>query len=314
MKVFKSTLVLLALCIATTVYGQKTINKSFKGVERIRLEIASGNGIIKKGNSDEVKVNLVYTYDDDEYEATFDQKGDVLRMREEFSNRRRRWNNRGKSEWTLEIPDGMIVNINTGSSNLEIEGLEIELTANSGSGNVDVADLTGDTRLTSGSGNIRIKVIDGELKANTGSGNIRLSDAKGDADLSTGSGTIRVLGAEGALRFNTGSGNVDASGVVITGRSMFSTGSGNVDVELGAALDGDVQISTGSGNSVLDFNGNKVEGRFAMEASSKSRISAPFSFDREYKERGHYVKEATVGSKDIRIDISSGSGSARVRK
>ena len=314
MKVFKSTLVLLALCIATTVYGQKTIDKSFKGVERIRLEIASGNGIIKKGNSDEVKVNLVYTYDDDEYEATFDQKGDVLRMREEFSNRRRRWNNRGKSEWTLEIPDGMMVNINTGSGNLEIEGLEIELTANSGSGNVDVADLSGDTRLTSGSGNIRIKVIDGELKASTGSGNIRLSDAKGDADLNTGSGTIRVLGAEGALRFNTGSGNVDASGVVITGRSTFSTGSGNVDVELGAALDGDVRISTGSGNSVLDFNGNKVEGRFAMEASSKSRISAPFSFDREYEERGHYVKEATVGSKDIRIDISSGSGSARVRK
>lgn len=314
MKVFKTTLILLALCIATTAYSQKTINKTFKGVKNLRINIASGSGIIKKGSSDEVKVTLEYTYDDDDYEPTFDQKGDVLRIKEEFNNRRGNWNNRGKSEWTLEIPDGMRVNINTGSGNLEISGLEVDLTMSSGSGNVDVEGITGEISLNTGSGSISIQEVNGDLRANTGSGNIRVSDAKGDTDINTGSGTIRASNIEGGMQLNNGSGNVNASGLVITSRSSFSTGSGNVDIELGAELNGDVKLSTGSGNAVLDFNGMKVEGKFALKANSKNSISAPFSFDEEYKERGSYVKQATVGSKDIRIDISTGSGSAKVRK
>ncbi|GAB5523769.1 MAG: hypothetical protein Roseis2KO_16410 [Roseivirga sp.] len=323
MKIFKTTLILLALCLVTSVYGQKTINKTFDGVESIRINIASGNGIIKKSNSDQVKVTLEYTYDDDDYEPSFDQNGTTLRIKEEFDRGRRNWNMRGKSEWTLEIPDGLRVDMNTGSGNIEITGLSIELDASSGSGNVEVDNITGDTRLSTGSGNIDARNMDGELRANTGSGTIRVSDGKGDADLNTGSGNIRASRLEGAFEMNTGSGNVDAVAMIITDHSRFSTGSGNVDVELGGELNSDLQLTTGSGNATLDFNGVKIEGKFTMEANSKNSISAPFSFDKEYEEDGgngwrgrnkRYVKEATIGSKDIRIDISSGSGSARVRK
>ncbi len=313
----------MALCVVTTVYGQKTINKTFDGVESIRINMASGNGIIKKSNSNQVKITLEYTYDDDDFEPSFDQNGTTLRIKEEFSGGGRNWNIRGKSEWTLEIPDGLRVDMNTGSGDLEITGLNIELDANSGSGNVEAENITGDTRLSTGSGNIYARNVDGELRANTGSGTIRVSDVKGDTDLNTGSGNIRANGMEGALQLSTGSGNVDAVGVIITDHSRFSAGSGNVDVELGGELSSDLQLTTGSGNAVLDFNGVKIEGKFTLEASSKNSISAPFNFDKEYEEdngnsrRGRnkrYIKEATIGSKDIRIDVSSGSGSARVRK
>ncbi len=323
MKIFKTTLILLALCLATSVYGQKTINKTFSGIEDIRINIASGNGIIKKGNSDEVKVTLEYTYDDDDYEPSFDQNGSTLRIREEFDRGRRNWNIRGKSKWTLEIPDGLMVDMNTGSGNIEITGLKVELDANSGSGNVDVENITGDTRLTTGSGNIYARNMNGRLKANTGSGTIRVSDVDGDTNLSTGSGNIRASRLKGGLEMTTGSGNVDALGIIVTDYSRFFTGSGNVDVELGGEPNSDIELNTGSGNATLDFNGVTIEGRFTMEASSKNSISAPFSFDKEYDEESgsgwrsrnkRYVKEAKIGSKDIRIDISSGSGSARVRK
>lgn len=323
MKIFKTTLILLALCLVTTVYGQKTINKTFDGVESIRINIASGNGIIKKGTSNQVKITLEYTYDDDDYEPSFNQNGSTLRIKEEFNRRGRNWNNRGRSEWTLEIPDGLSVDMNTGSGNIEIAGLNIELDASSGSGNVEADNITGDTRLSTGSGNIYAMNMDGNLRVNTGSGTIRVSDVKGDADLNTGSGNIRASRLEGGLELSTGSGNVDAVGVIITDHSRFSTGSGNVDVELGGEPNSDLQLTSGSGNATLDFNGVKIEGKFTMEASSKNSISAPFDFDREYDEdngnsrRGRYkryIKEAQIGSKDIRIDISSGSGSARVRK
>lgn len=314
----------MALCLVTTVYGQKTINKTFDGVDNIRINIASGNGYIKKSSSNQVKVTLEYTYDDDDYEPSFDQNGGTLRIKEEFNRGSRNWNNRGKSEWTLEIPDGLTVDMSNGSGNIEIIGIKVELDARSGSGNVEIEDISGDSRLSTGSGNIYVKNLDGQLKASTGSGTIRVSEVVGDATVNTGSGNIRANGVEGGLQFSTGSGNVDAMGVVITDHSRFSTGSGNVDVSLGGELSSDVQLSTGSGNATLDFNGVTIEGKFTMEANSKNSISAPFQFDKEYEEdnggysrRGRnkrYVKEATVGSKDIRIDISSGSGSARVRK
>lgn len=323
MKIFKTTLILAALCLVTVAYGQKTVNKTFNGVESIRISIASGNGIVKKGSSQEVKISLEYTYDDDEYEPSFEQVGTTLRIKEEFKSRNRNWNNRGRSEWTLTIPDGLIVDMNTGSGNIEITGLEIELKANSGSGNVEVDRVTGDTRLSTGSGNISVRDMAGELRVNTGSGTIRVDNVSGDSDLNTGSGNIRVNGAEGAMGYNTGSGNIDATGLIITDESKFSTGSGNVDVALGGELDGDVRLSTGSGNATLDFNSFEIEGKFTMQASSENSISAPFRFDKEYDEDGgrgwrgrnkRYVKEATIGTKDVRIDIGTGSGSVRVRK
>lgn len=314
-------MILAALFIATAVYGQKTINKTFDGIEDIRISIASGNAIIKKGTGQQVKITVEYTYDDDEYEPTFDQDGSRLRIKEEFE-RRGRWNNRGRSEWTLEIPDGLTMDLNTGSGNIEISGLEIELEANSGSGNLEIQDINGHSRLSTGSGNIYVETLQGELRANTGSGNIRVRSANGDTDLNTGSGNIRIADSEGGMSVNTGSGGIDATGVAITDNSRFSTGSGSIEVVLSAELNSDISLSTGSGSATLDFNGQPIAGRFTMEASSKNGISAPFRFDKEYEEDGRsgwrgrnkrYVKEATVGSKDIRIDMSSGSGSVRVR-
>ena len=310
-----------ALFMATAAFGQKTIDKTFENIKFIRVEIASGNAIVKKSDSDKIKVTVEYTYDDDEYAPDFRVSGSNLRIREEFERgRRRNWNNRGRSEWTLEIPDGLELDLNTGSGNVDIEGVNLLMRASSGSGNVSLENTDGDTRVNTGSGNITVYTAKGELSANTGSGTIRVRDLEGDSDLNTGSGNIRASGVSGSARYNTGSGNIDADNITLTDHSRFSTGSGNVTVKLGAELNFDLDLSTGSGNATLDFNGQKIEGKFFMEASSKNSISAPFSFDEEYESDGGYgrrnrrwVKEATIGSKDIRIDISSGSGSARVR-
>jgi len=322
MKTFKTTLFLALLFMATTAFGQKTIEKTFSGVEDIRLSVASGSIVVKKASGSDVKVTLEYNYDDDDYEAEFDQSGSRLRMGEEFKNRRN-WNNRGRSEWTLEIPDGMSLDMNTGSGNIEVLNVEADILASSGSGRVEVEGIKGYSRLTTGSGSISAEDMEGELKVNTGSGAIRVRDINGDSDLNTGSGSIRVNNATGGMQYNTGSGSIDAINVSITDHSRFNTGSGSIDVVLSAALDSDVSLNTGSGSATLDFNGQTIEGKFTLEASGKNNISAPFKFDKEYEEEGgrgwrgrdkRYIKEAEIGSKNIHIDISTGSGSARVKK
>lgn len=320
MRKLKSTLFIALLCTAISAQAQETIQKTFSGVERIKLTTASGNGTIKKGNTDEVKVTLTYTYDEDDYQPEFEQRGTSLIIEEEF--RRSRYT-RGYSEWTLEIPDGLALDFKTGSGNIEIEGLTIEIQANSGSGNIEVMDVKGDTRANTGSGNIEVEDVEGNVDANTGSGSIRIRSINGDTDLNTGSGNIRGAQIEGAISMNTGSGNIEMLDAILNGSSSLRTGSGNARIVLAATLNTDISINTGSGNATLDFNGQEIEGRFIMKAQDKDDIRAPFKFDgvrgddddddRGWR-RGNYTKEAEIGNKDIVIKISTGSGRAEVKK
>jgi len=321
MRKLKSTLfTLLFLFAVTAAYAQETVEKTYTGIKSIRLTTASGNGTIKKSNTNEVKVHLRYTYDKDVYTPSFEQKGDRLTIEEDF--KRSRWS-RGYSEWTLEVPDGIELDFKTGSGNIEVMGVNIEIRSNTGSGNIEIEEVTGEVRANTGSGNITFSQVEGSLDANTGSGSIRLDRTKGDANLNTGSGNIRSNGIEGELSMNTGSGNIDVIDAIITGASSFNTGSGNAEVSLGGSLDYDMSVSTGSGDAILDFNGQEISGEFIMRASDKDDIRAPFSFDEAYEDerggnygrrgRNGYVKEAKVGSKDIQIKISTGSGRAVVK-
>lgn len=320
-KLKTSLFTLLFLFAVTAAFAQETVEKSYTGIKSIRLTTASGNGTIKKSSNNEVKIHLRYTYDKDVYTPSFEQKGDRLYVEEDFT--RSRWT-KGYSEWTLEVPDGIELEFKTGSGNIEVKGVDIEIRSNTGSGNIEIEEVSGDVRANTGSGNITFSQVEGMLDANTGSGSIRLDRTKGEADLNTGSGNIRSNGIEGELSMNTGSGNIDVTNAIITGASRINTGSGNAQIILGGSLDYDLSVNTGSGNATLDFDGQEISGEFYMRASEKGDIRAPFRFDKEYEDdrgrsynrRGRsngYVKEAKVGSKDIQIKISTGSGRAVVK-
>ena len=312
----KFSLFLIASFFGVTVFGQQTITKTYDGVKDIRLNTSAGDGIIKKGNSNQVKVTLEYTYDDDSFEPIFEQNGTRLELREEFERGSR---TSGRSTWTLEIPDDIDLMFNTGSGDLQIDDLKIELRSNLGSGDIELRDLTGDIDVNTGSGDIDVDNLDGDLNANTGSGRIVIADSKGNLDVNTGSGDIRLNRITGALGVNVGSGDITATGLNITGSSSFNSGSGDSEVVLASVLNHDISVNSGSGDAVLDFNGNKIEGEIVMKASKRNgRIEAPFSFDKEYEEdKGRQVimiKEAKIGNKDIRIRVSTGSGTARIIK
>lgn len=319
---FKTTLTLLIFfSTLLTVQAQEKIERTFTGIKNIRLTTSSGNGTIKKSSSNEVKVTIEFTYDEEDYTPKFDQSGDRLYIEEDF--RRSRWT-KGYAEWTLEIPDGLELEFKTGSGNIEVLGVDVELNSNTGSGNIQVDRVNGSVRANTGSGNISIRDVAGRTSANTGSGSIRLDNVKvqNGARFNTGSGNIRAREIEGELDFNTGSGNIDVEDAIITGNSSFNTGSGNAQVTLAAELDYDLSLNTGSGNATLDFNGQDIAGEFYMRANDKDNIRAPFRFDKEYEPsrnngyrgRNGYVKEAKIGSKNIKIRITTGSGSAVVRQ
>lgn len=143
---------------------------------------------------------------------------------------------------------------------------DVELTATTGSGNIDAGGIGGALRAQTGSGNITAsQVTGGEIKVQTGSGNIRLSNANGSLRAQTGSGSIDIGGKPaGEWRLRTGSGNVTLS----LGNNPFtleaSTGSGSIRTAQTLAMEGSfdrhhvsgrangggplVSVATGSGD------------------------------------------------------------------
>lgn len=314
MKIIK-LLTLLSFLSLSVQAQEKSIEKSFSGVKSIRLSVASGDVFVEKGsNTVEVKVN--HDYDDDEVEFVFDQSGSRLEMKEDFSNSRR---SSGFSKWYLSIPDGLDVQFNSGSGDVKVEDIDIELKVNSGSGDFSGDEVKGEVSVNIGSGDISFVDCVADLTSNSGSGDVQVDRYNGELTANVGSGDVNVGSATGAFSVNAGSGELEIRGIEITDKSSFNAGSGDVEIELSKALDHDISVNSGSGDAVLDFNGNEIAGEITMTVKKNGGdIIAPFDFDTsEEIDEGKNTKirkTAKIGSKDIEIKISSGSGDAVIKK
>jgi DUF4097 and DUF4098 domain-containing protein YvlB len=154
---------------------------------------------------------------------------------------------------------GNIIRIGARHENLHNISIEYEIEApadafletNSGSGNINDDGIGENAKLSTGSGNIRATGLHGGFSVNTGSGDIYAEQTgQGDVKAQTGSGNVELKNLHGGLRAGTGSGDIKAGGTP-TSPWHLETGSGNVELWAGNAgltLD----ASTGSGSIHTD--------------------------------------------------------------
>jgi hypothetical protein len=304
----------LVLCIASLAQD-KTVSKSFNGIKNIRLKTGSSDIDLKKSTGSEVKVTFRYSHDDD-YKPAFEPDGSRLNLEDDFSG----GSHSGNSKWILEIPDNLSLTITSGSGDITLESLSINIKSNTGSGDILITSADGDIDFNTGSGNVEVTGTNGKIRINTGSGDIKAAKGSGSYSFNAGSGTIKLDEVKGDFVVNTGSGNIAAKAVIMTGSSSFNTGSGDATVSLSGPLDNNVSVNSGSGDSKLDFNGNAINGEVIMTANKKGgEIVAPFSFDKEETvQEGdsspRIRKTAKLGTKSIKIKVGTGTGTAEIAK
>lgn len=303
--------------IATLAVGAQTINKTFSGIKSILISTSAGDVILAKGSSNDVQVKVTSTYSSDEYQPVFAQIGSTLTIKEDFKRR----SVSGKSTWQLTVPDGLDVQVSSGSGNVEASDLKITVSANTGSGDYTWKNVSGNSKINTGSGDIKLDTYQGDVDLNTGSGNIEISKSAGNLHANTGSGSISLAGVKGGVFANTGSGDIKATEIAFTSKGKFNSGSGDVLLVLSSPLSYDVELNSGSGDAVLDCKGTKLEGKVVMTVSKKhGNIKAPFNFDKteELNDDGddntRIRKTVQLGSSQTEIKISTGSGTAEVRK
>lgn len=222
---------------------------------------------------------------------------------------------RGTEAWAdmkILIPPGKRVDVNVGvgdavstnvASDLSIDVASASVTVNghkgslhldTGSGRVDVRDVTGADEFTSdaGSGTVTVRNATARrMKLDSGSGGLDADNLIADElNVDVGSGHVRVdrTTAE-RVRLETGSGGVSLELRNSPKTLDVESGSGSVTLTLPASLDAEVDIETGSGGIDTDF---------AVQLNRMERRRL----------RG------TIGKGTGRIRIETGSGSVRLRK
>jgi len=308
-------LFIIFLVISVSSKAQE-VTKTFKEIKQIIITTSSSDIILAKGSSKDVEVKVTFTYSPKDFEPIFQQAGDVLKLQEKYANN----SSNGDSKWTITIPDGINVKTNSGSGNVEAADLKVSIKSNSGSGSYSWRNLSGESSISTGSGEIHLDSYSGQANISAGSGAIYVNNCQGDVNAGTGSGTISINGFKGVIKAGSGSGEVNAEKFTLTGKSSFGTGSGSVLVKLSEPIAFPISIGSGSGKAVLDCNGLKLAGHITMSASKEyGKIMAPFNFDKteEIDEKGNdrimIQKTVQLGNATTEIKITTGSGTAEIK-
>ncbi len=310
-------LVLLVCSLSSAAFAKKTkvIEKTFDHVKELNVETILGDCIIKQGDGDKISIRVEYTYDDDDFEATFKERDGTLYVEEELDGN----NVKGESEWLIVVPEGIDIEFKSATGGLKASGLSGELEARSGTGSMIISGFNGELEANSGTGDITLSDSEGEFELSSGTGNVTVKNAGGSFDASSGTGNVKIVKAEGDFEARSGTGHVEALELSLDDYGEFSSGTGNTEIDLPAGESYELEISSGTGKASIECGGADLNAYVEMSAKKRSgKISSSFDFeDEEEFERNDktYVRKwFTEGSGARKIEIRTGTGRAKIKK
>lgn len=332
--ILTTTLSAMFLLFSVQIHAEEQkIEKKFSSKSTISISTISGNCMIYKGETNEIIVSLNYTYPSKCFDYSIDEKSNAIKISERFSG-----SCSGESEWVITVPQTTKVDVNTVSGDVLVVGINAEVNVNTVSGDITLQSIiaervvaktaSGDLELskvsselsfTTASGDININGASGEYRISSASGGFEAKDFNGNLSLSTASGDVDLISSTGSFSLKTASGDINAETVILSGESEFSTASGDVKVSLKKSPDNDLKLATASGDVILDYNGNALNGNFEFTAKvDKGKIVSPVGFDKEEvitKNGDEYdVKSFTIGNSSPEIKLKTASGSVKLVK
>jgi len=293
----------------------KVVEKTFDGIESLRIDLVLGGCRIEQGRGDGVSVRVEYTYDDDEYELDMSTRGGTLYLEEEFDGE----DIKGDSHWTITVPKGIDIRFESATGGLEAVGVTGEIEASSGTGSIVIADFDGEIEASSGTGHVSVTGSKGTFDINSGTGKVTIDDCTGNLDASSGTGNVVVMKTKGDIEASSGTGNVEARDIELLEAGEFSSGTGRAEIDLPRGDSYDLEVSSGTSRAVVECGGRKIDGYVEMTAKKRSgKITSSFDFEGEeeyYRHDDEYVRKYfTAGDGACNIKISTGTGTAKLSK
>lgn len=336
MRQFKTITLFLILIVAVLWVNLqaddgKEITKTFKDIDLVKFKTMTGDCVVKKAEGKNVTVHLRYEGGEDFFKPHISKEGTTLIIRDKLGS------GGEDSVWTISVPGKTTVKAAAISGNFSIEGVTADVEVKTVSGDIKAKDCYGDMKLftTSGemsavnlegeidlkglSSDLVIKKLKGKLDIKTASGDIEAGDLEGKISIKVASGDIEIKKAKGEFKIQAASGDIDAVGITITNSSAFKVASGDVEIILVKSPAHDLKLASASGDVVLDYNGNPINGWFEFRARvDNGKIRSPFTFDKEEIEekwsKKYNVKSFKKGEDTPKIYLHTSSGTAELKK
>ncbi len=192
-------------------------------------------------------------------------------------------------DYDVTLPAATTLKVDSGSGDIEVANVISLVSAETGSGDIHLNNVGPTPRVTTGSGTIRAQGVHGAAFLETGSGDIEFNQqSAGDVKAQTGSGSIRLRGVNGGVRANTGSG----------------------DLEIDGNPSSEWRVDTGSGSVHLSLNSQAHYTLNAGTSSGGINISVPIS-KQAGLDKQHVTGTVNGGGPTVRV--STGSGDVTVK-
>ncbi len=213
---------------------------------------------------------------------------------------------------TVTLPEGVRLDINTGSGDVDVDDRTAPVDVSTGSGDVVAARMGDGFEMGAGSGDLHIDSVIGPFKFSAGSGDLTAGLVKGRVEtgklkVSTGSGDIGVGTLDGNLHARASSGDITV--LDHTGEADIGTSSGDVRFHSNAEQ-GVISIGTSSGDvDLVIYNTDSVE---IDLRTSRGMMRTKLPLVVEDASRRRLLGAAGRG--DLKIDVSTTSGDISVRQ
>jgi len=155
----------------------------------------------------------------------------------------------------LDVPAHTAVDLTTGGGNMQLSGIQNDLTLNTGGGDVSVSGVGGSTDLSTGGGNISASDLVGNVMFRTSGGDVSVNDLlASQVKLDTGGGNISLVFAKVPTSLEIHSSGGDISVVLPHSATRYAIttdlGGGNysASVPTNSASGNTINIGSGGGN------------------------------------------------------------------
>jgi DUF4097 and DUF4098 domain-containing protein YvlB len=258
-------LVAMSICLpAVALAAERSFDRTLTVNGPVTLHVSTGSGYIHVSPGSDNQVHIVGhvkssnswwggSSDDAVSKVTgnppINQAGNIIRVGEGSDDSMRHVS----IDYEITTPANTMLTAESGSGDLQLSNLNGTVRAHTGSGSIRADKLGAGSRLETGSGSIEATNLMGSTTLQTGSGEVRAElGSAGDVVAGTGSGSIKLTNVQGGIKAETGSGTLEISGQP-TSPWKLETGSGDISLQVGSNAHFTLDAQTGSGSVKTDL-------------------------------------------------------------
>jgi DUF4097 and DUF4098 domain-containing protein YvlB len=251
--------VLALLSISARAATEDSINRNFNVQPGGTLTIDAdlGDIVVRTSTANQVSVNVVRkgrTSDIHDYEVTFSQEGNDVRIRGKYEHKWRffDWNNL-QARFTVTVPTTYNVHLGTSGGDIKVSDLHGEALCKTSGGDLDLGHIQGSVDARTSGGDVRVSSASGKVELKTSGGDIQAGDVNGPLTARTSGGDIEVHRVQGDVLARSSGGGIDVGEVF--GAIDASTSGGSIRAKLLQQPKGDSRLSTSGGSITIALAG-----------------------------------------------------------